>query len=67
MTKYPDTKETVQLIKQLVSIPSPTGYTEKIIHYIERFIERLQVPYYRTNKGALVLHYREKMTQSTGC
>lgn len=55
MTKYPDTKETVQLIKQLVSIPSPTGYTEKIIHYIERFIERLQVPYYRTNKGALVI------------
>lgn len=55
MTKYPDTKETMQLIKQLVSIPSPTGYTERIIHYIEQFIEPLQVPYYRTNKGALVI------------
>lgn len=55
MAKYPDIKETIHLIKELVTIPSPTGYTEKIIQYIEQFMERLHVNHYRNNKGGLII------------
>lgn len=47
-------KKIVSYIKELVSIPSPSGYTEQVIKYAAEFMERRQVPYKITNKGALL-------------
>lgn len=32
-----EVNETIQLIQKLVSIPSPSGNTEKVIGFVERF------------------------------
>jgi len=47
-------KETVSLLKQLVEIPSPSGYTKEIMDFMENILKQLQVDYIRTNKGALI-------------
>ncbi|MGE7606865.1 M42 family metallopeptidase [Peribacillus frigoritolerans] len=47
-------KEIVSYIKDLVSIPSPSGYTEQAIKYAADFMEQRKVPYNITNKGALL-------------
>ncbi|MEJ9229310.1 M42 family metallopeptidase [Peribacillus butanolivorans] len=47
-------KEIVTYIKELVSIPSPSGYTDQAIKYAAKFMESKQVPYQITNKGALL-------------
>ncbi|QUG40895.1 M42 family metallopeptidase [Psychrobacillus sp. INOP01] len=47
-------KETVTLLKQLVEIPSPSGYTKEIMDFMENILKQLQVDYIRTNKGALI-------------
>ncbi|MEK4484912.1 M42 family metallopeptidase [Psychrobacillus sp. FSL H8-0484] len=47
-------KETVSLLKQLVEIPSPSGYTKEIMDFMERILKELNVSYIRTNKGALI-------------
>ncbi|MDM5357761.1 M42 family metallopeptidase [Peribacillus sp. ACCC06369] len=47
-------KEIVSYIKELVSIPSPSGFTEQAIKYAAEFLEKRKVPYKITNKGALL-------------
>lgn len=47
-------RETVSLLKQLVEIPSPSGYTKEIMEFMENILKGLQVTYTRTNKGALI-------------
>lgn len=47
-------KETVSLLKQLVEIPSPSGFTKEIMDFMENILKQLQVDYIRTNKGALI-------------
>lgn len=47
-------KETVSLLKQLVEIPSPSGYTKEIMDFMEQFLKDISVDYIRTNKGALI-------------
>ncbi|MBP1947868.1 M42 family metallopeptidase [Virgibacillus litoralis] len=54
MTTYPNVNETKELIKQLVSIPSPSGNTEKVIQYVEDFLQNLQVETKRNRKGGLI-------------
>ncbi|MFD3449406.1 M42 family metallopeptidase [Microbacteriaceae bacterium 4G12] len=44
----------VQYIQDLVSIPSPSGYTEAAISYVANIMEQFDVPYQITNKGALL-------------
>lgn len=46
--------ETVSLLKQLVEIPSPSGYTKEIMDFMENILKDLQVSYNLTNKGALI-------------
>ncbi|KGX90866.1 aminopeptidase [Pontibacillus halophilus JSM 076056 = DSM 19796] len=48
------TSEIVAILKDLVHIPSPSGYTEEAIQYCERHFEELGVATRRTNKGALL-------------
>jgi peptidase M42 family hydrolase len=40
------------LLRQL-SIPSPTGYTDEIVHWMGEELERLQIPFELTRRGAI--------------
>jgi len=47
-------KEILQIINELVNIPSPSGYTEKIITHIETYLGGIGLKTYRNRKGALI-------------
>ncbi|MEI5905899.1 M42 family metallopeptidase [Bacillus spongiae] len=51
---YPKTSETISLIQKLVSIPSPSGYTEEVIAFVERYLESAPVTLTRNRKGGLI-------------
>jgi putative aminopeptidase FrvX len=51
---YPNTEETMQLLKELVSIPSPSGNTTEIITYVENFLKEYNVETTRNRKGGLI-------------
>ncbi|PFG06979.1 M42 family metallopeptidase [Bacillus sp. es.034] len=55
MNTYPDTKKTIQLIKELVEIPSPSGNTDTIMNFVEEYFTDLQVEMKRNRKGALII------------
>lgn len=46
-------KHTMELIKELVSIPSPTGNTYEVIAYTESLLKEWGVSSYRNRKGGL--------------
>lgn len=54
MSYEPNSKETMELIQKLVSIPSPSGNTEKVIGFVEDFFKNLGVDTYRNRKGGLI-------------
>ena len=41
-------------LKSLLEIPSPTGFTAEAVVYVAKAFDRLQVPYVKTVKGALI-------------
>lgn len=45
---------TLQTLQTLVNIPSPSGYTEQVMHHIEQIFESFGVKTTRTNKGAVI-------------
>ncbi|MBO1512585.1 M42 family metallopeptidase [Metabacillus bambusae] len=47
--------ETVQLIKQLVEIPSPSGNTNQVITFVEHYLKSFHVEMNRNKKGGLVV------------
>lgn len=49
-----DKKLLMLYMKNILSIPSPSGYTDKVMDYIISELEKISVPYIMTNKGALV-------------
>lgn len=51
---YPKVEKTIELIQELVSIPSPTGFAFNAINYIEDKLKKLQVTYFKNNKGGIV-------------
>jgi putative aminopeptidase FrvX len=46
--------ETMNLLVDLVSIPSPSGNTEEVITYVENFLADLKVETKRNRKGGLI-------------
>ncbi|NHC19325.1 M42 family metallopeptidase [Bacillus sp. MM2020_4] len=46
--------ETMKLIRDLVSIPSPSGNTNEVITFVENFLSELQIQTYRNRKGGLI-------------
>ncbi|MGQ4666755.1 M42 family metallopeptidase [Metabacillus halosaccharovorans] len=48
-------KETLQLIKKLVEIPSPSGNTEKVISFVESYLKDFQLKMKRNHKGGLIV------------
>jgi putative aminopeptidase FrvX len=51
---YPNTNETISLLKELVSIPSPSGNTNEVITYVEKFLNEMKVETKRNRKGGLI-------------
>jgi len=49
-----NSEETIKLIADLVSIPSPSGNTNEVITFVEDFLKGLQVDTYRNRKGGLI-------------
>ncbi|MBM7662095.1 putative aminopeptidase FrvX [Bacillus mesophilus] len=47
-------EDTIELIKNLVSIPSPSGNTNEVITYVENFLAELNVETKRNRKGGLI-------------
>lgn len=47
-------------LKNILSIGSPSGYTEKIMDYIKEELQTLNVPYFTTNKGAVIATIKGK-------
>ncbi len=55
MANDPHMKETLMLIKELVSIPSPSGNTRKVIDFCERYLQNLELEMKRNRKGGLLI------------
>lgn len=55
MSAYPNTKATFQLIQQLVSIPSPSGNTQKVIDFCDDYTKNLPYERKRNRKGGLII------------
>ncbi|MBZ5751707.1 M42 family metallopeptidase [Metabacillus rhizolycopersici] len=47
--------ETIQLIKELVEIPSPSGNTNQVITFVEKYLRDVQVEMKRNHKGGLLV------------
>lgn len=54
MNYQSNVQETFTLIKELVSIPSPSGNTEKVIGFVENYLTECGVETYRNRKGGLI-------------
>lgn len=61
---YPTTKETLNVIKELVSIPSPSGHTDKVIGYVEQFLQQTGISTKRNRKGGLIATIPGKDTKN---
>ena len=48
------TNETLEILKELVSIPSPTGNTFEVIAFVEKYLSHLQIETKRNRKGGLI-------------
>jgi putative aminopeptidase FrvX len=61
---YPNTGETFKLIADLVSIPSPSGNTNEVISFVEKFLAELQIESRRNRKGGLLITLKGKDSAS---
>jgi peptidase M42 family hydrolase len=48
-----DTDYLTELLKQLLAIPSPSGYTDQIVHSAGEALEQLGIPFELTRRGAI--------------
>lgn len=53
-------EEVKTFLKNILEIPSPTGYTKEIMNYIASELDKLNIEYKFTNKGALVATVKGK-------
>lgn len=59
-----DKEKVKYYIKNILTIPSPTGYTAKVMDYIKQELTQLNVPYKMTNKGALIVTLEGKDSEN---
>ncbi|MGY0373057.1 M42 family metallopeptidase [Clostridium sp. JNZ J1-5] len=55
-----DKTKIINYLENLLSTPSPSGYTYKIADYIKKELDVLKVPYTITNKGAILATLKGK-------
>lgn len=63
MDMYPNVKETKELIKELVSIPSPSGNTERVIQFVDEFLKQQNITTKRNRKGGLIATIQGENTE----
>lgn len=52
---YPNVKATIETIKDLVSIPSPSGNTGKVIQFVQNWLAEKNIDSHTNNKGSLFI------------
>ena len=50
-----DVEKVKEYLGRILTIPSPTGYTAKIMDYLKGELSSMNIPYRATNKGALIV------------
>ncbi|MFC0188270.1 M42 family metallopeptidase [Fictibacillus aquaticus] len=60
MSAITDGQKIVDHLKELVHIPSPSGFAEKAITFMKEFFEKNGVAYTVTNKGAIIATIKGK-------
>jgi peptidase M42 family hydrolase len=58
-----DTAYLKEQLAQLLSIPSPTGYTDTIARFVSEELERLGISYSLTRRGAILALYRGRQME----
>ena len=58
-----DTDYLTAQLEQLLSIPSPTGYTDPIVRHVSRELERIGIDYSVTRRGAILALYKGRETE----
>lgn len=53
-----DVEKLKYFLEKILSIPSPSGYTQKVMDYVKSELNILHVPYISTNKGSLVIELK---------
>ena len=48
-----DTQYLMYILKNLLAIPSPTGYTDQIVHAVSNEMKQLGIPFELTRRGAI--------------
>ncbi len=56
----------LKLFENIMSIPSPTGYTHKVIEFIQNYVNELGYESYKNKKGNLIVEVKGKSNFSTG-
>ena len=53
-----DTKYLLKTLDELLQIPSPTGFTDDIVHYASNKLDELDIDYEITRRGAIRAHLK---------
>lgn len=56
----------LKLFEQIMNIPSPTGYTNKIISFLEEYINELGYKTYKNKKGNLIVEVKGESNYTIG-
>lgn len=51
-------------LNNILTTPSPTGCTEKVINYLKKELDTLKIPYETTNKGCLLVTLQGKDSEN---
>jgi peptidase M42 family hydrolase len=60
-----DTNYLVKTLLALLEIPSPSGYTDRIVHWVGEELTRLGIPFELTRRGAIRANLRGEQAQPT--
>lgn len=52
-TLHIDKEFLLTTLKELLAIPSPSGYTDHVVHYTAEILHKLDIPYELTRRGAI--------------
>lgn len=55
-----NTNYLLEQLRALLAIPSPSGYTDQIVHFVGEELKRLQIPFEVTRRGAIRANLKGK-------
>ena len=50
---YVDQSYIKNILKDMLAIPSPSGFTDQMVHYVSSCLEQMEVPFELTRRGAI--------------